>query len=118
MCPPTPRPILTYTHRGLNKDGVKVSDHTIIYSSSTQPPQPENEPEIHEKAIRVKMDRKTETLHELSRLDYGTVHTVQHNFKVCFVGEIEKRDRATLMSTWKRVMDDNAGGDGPAELEG
>ncbi len=62
--------------------------HAIIYARGTQPYQGPNERRMIKDPIEVAMDNHGEPLPPLSRLNFGKVHTVEHNVKVLPVGQV------------------------------
>ncbi|KAK6442490.1 hypothetical protein LTR95_001284 [Oleoguttula sp. CCFEE 5521] len=105
-------PINTYNGRGVSKPGVIKSDHTIIYSGRNCPdPDPAELPARGEAgmrldAIRVDPDDKVTKLDPMSRIDFGKVHTVEHNVKVKSFGNVHEMSRTDLErqfdSVWRK----------------
>ncbi|KAK5719519.1 hypothetical protein LTR15_008043 [Elasticomyces elasticus] len=106
-------PITSYGKQGVGKQGVKKSEHSIIYSHKPVPqPLPSERPErgeagmrIH--AIQVTPDVATEKLDPLLRLDYGKVYTVHHNVKVESYGVVHPNSMDFLLSQWEEVFLDS-----------
>ncbi|KAK6401681.1 hypothetical protein LTR95_019160, partial [Oleoguttula sp. CCFEE 5521] len=105
-------PINTYNGRGVSKPGVIKSDHAIIYSGRKCPdPDPAERPARGEAgmrpaAIRVDPDDKVTKLDPMSRIDFGKVHTVEHNVKVKPFGNVHEGSRIDLErqfdSVWRK----------------
>lgn len=95
-------PITTYGERGVGKPHVKKSEHAIIHTGRTAPdPLPSEEPSRGEEgmrpdAIRVEPDDREDKLDPRSRLDFGKVHTIQHNIKVKSYGKVHDRSLQAL----------------------
>ncbi len=103
------RPILTYGGRATGKPGVKPEDHAIIYTGDTAPKEVPGEGKLHKKAIRVKTDNAREKLAEASRVNYNKLYTIEHNYKVCFIGKIHPASEGTFFSDFKRKFDESDG---------
>ncbi|KAK5156872.1 hypothetical protein LTS14_004389 [Recurvomyces mirabilis] len=103
-------PIATYGNKGVAKrSGVKKADHAIIYTGQTPPRPMESEaPQRGEQgmqpvAIRVVPDNPVDKLDPASRLDFGKIHTIQHNIKVRQLGMIHDNSIRALMQQFQRV---------------
>ena len=106
-------PITSYGHRGVGKPGVKKSEHSIIFTTKTAPElMPQELPQRGEdgmrpQAIRVDPDDPIDKLDALARLDYGKVHTIQHNIKVKSFGKVHAKSVITLVTqfgdVWRTV---------------
>lgn len=107
-------PIATYGQRGVSKPGVKKSEHAIIYSCRDAP-----QPRVHEQPqrgeagmrpipIRVVPDDPTEALDPMSRLDFGKVHTIQHNIKVRPFGNVHPNSRDVLYTQFTNAWSNTA----------
>lgn len=97
-------PITSYGHRGVGKPGVNKSEHSIIYTTKA-PPDPlpgelptRGENGMRPQAIRVDTDDPAEKLDHHSRLDYGKVHTIQHNIKVKAFGKVNPKSMYALIN--------------------
>lgn len=101
--------IVTYSHQGVAKPSVTKSEHSVVYSGRSPPSiTPDEEPHkgeqgMREDAIRVNLDDKADPLHDMSRLDYGKVYTVQHNIKVKPYGQVHPGSLAALRSQFWNV---------------
>ena len=78
--------IVSYSHQGVAKRGVKKSEHGIVHSGRTAPeaseaeaPQRGEEP-MRSDAIRINPDDQADPLHPMSRIDYGKVYTIQVSY--------------------------------------
>ncbi|KAK1783632.1 hypothetical protein QBC45DRAFT_93465 [Copromyces sp. CBS 386.78] len=86
-------PILTYLRRGCSKAGVKPRQHGIAYHAGSQPQLLEGEPQMGFKPIQIEMvDSPTETLTIESRVNYSKLMTIEHNYKVFFIGRVTPED--------------------------
>ena len=102
-------PITSYGHRGVGKPGVNKSEHSIIHTSKT-PQAPlaaelptRGEDGMRDQAIRVDTDDPIDKLESLSRLDYGKVHTIQHNIKVKSFGKVNPKSMYALINQFGNV---------------
>ena len=102
-------PIASYGHQGVGKRGVKKSEHSIIYTSKVPPdPLPAELPErgdqgMRPQPIRVDTDDPSDKLDGVSRLDYGKVHTIQHNIKVKSFGKVNPKSMNALIHQFGNV---------------
>lgn len=103
-------PITTYGGRGVAKPGVNKSEHSIIHTGKDAPPPRSNEvptrgsqePPMRE-SIRVVPDIPTQALDEMSRIDFGQVCTIHHNYKVKPFGMVHPRSLRTLKAEFGYV---------------
>jgi len=86
------RPILTYERQGCNKRGVKPLKHGIIYQVGKTPRLLPGEPNLGFAPVRAILREKTEQLAKESRVNYAKLQTVEHNFRVCFIGKVDADD--------------------------
>jgi hypothetical protein len=102
-------PIATYGKRGVGKPGVNKSEHAIIYSGKRAPEPLDSEAAargengMRPEAIRVDLDDKNDKLDPRSRLDFGKVHTIQHNIKVRYFGQVHKNSMRALINQFGNV---------------
>ena len=102
-------PITSYGQRGVGKKGVKKSDHSIVYTTkqAPQPLSPElpdrGEQSMRPQPIKIDVDDPSDKLDELSRLDYGRVHTIQHNIKVRGFGKVNPKSINALLRQFQNV---------------
>ena len=102
-------PIMTYGKRGVGKPGVVKSEHSIVHTSKVPPdPLPEEAPRRDEagmrpQAVRVDADDPKQKLDEVSRLDYGKIHTIQHNIKVKSFGKVNPKSMNALLHQFGNV---------------
>lgn len=115
-------PITTYQGRGVGKNGVKKGEHCIIFSSRL-PPQPLNievpargEQGMRPVPIRIDVDNRAHRLDPVSRLDFGKVHTVQHNIKVKAYGKVNENSLYALQTqfgeVWRDMLNSTGAGTG------
>ncbi|KAK5170652.1 uncharacterized protein LTR77_005241 [Saxophila tyrrhenica] len=102
-------PIVTNRGLGVAKRGVTKSEYSIIHTSAEVPPiktaeRPlQGEMGMRPRAIRVDADDPTDKLHDMSRLDYGKVHTIQHNIKVKKFGKVHPKSMNALVHQFSNV---------------
>lgn len=95
-------PITTYGSQGVGKSHVTKSEHAIIYTGRNPPnPMSSEEPVRGEQGmrpdpIRVDPDDKEDKLDPRSRIDFGKVHTIQHNIKVKSYGKVNEKSMQAL----------------------
>ena len=122
-------PIASYSGRGVAKQGVKKSEHGIIFTGKVAPePLVGEEPSRGERGmrpdpIRVNPDNPADKLDDNSRIDYGKVHTIQHNIKVQSFGQVHPKSLNALLHQFRNVWADpsasgisggDTGGAGPS----
>lgn len=102
-------PIVTYGNKGVAKQGVKKSEHSIVYSTRS-PPEPlseelpvRGEEGMRPQAIRVDADDRADKLDSRSRLDYGKVYTIQHGIKVKSFGKVNPKSMNALVHQFGNV---------------
>ncbi|KAG7284002.1 hypothetical protein NEMBOFW57_010360 [Staphylotrichum longicolle] len=86
------RPILTYQRQGCTKRGVKPQKHGIIYQDGKSPRMLPGEPQLGFDPVRVILRERTEQLVKESRVNYAKLQTVEHNFRVYFIGRVDPED--------------------------
>ncbi|KAL2256129.1 hypothetical protein VTK26DRAFT_2141 [Humicola hyalothermophila] len=91
-------PILTYGHKGCTKRGVKPSKHGVIYQLGKKPRLVDGEPELGFPPVRVDLYEKTEKLDKESRVNYSKLTTIEHNFRVFFIGRVVPEDFKKIVS--------------------
>lgn len=111
------RPVLTYGHQGVGKQGVKKSEHAIIYTGKEAP-----EPRRAERAqrgeegmlvaIRVDADDASEKLDPLSRIHFGKVYSIEHNVKVRSFGKVNAASMTSLLYQFRAVWERSSSGRG------
>jgi hypothetical protein len=79
------------------------SQYGIVYTGTTPPMITEKEHSMQEIAIRVDPDDATMKLHQTSRIHYGKVYTIEHNYKVKPYGMVNKASFVPLMNQFLRV---------------
>lgn len=103
-------PITTYGGRGVNKGGVKKSDHCIVYTGSKAPLPKQNElaipPEqgMQSIPIRVDSDVRTVRLDEMSRIDFSKPVNVEHYNRVKNFGKVHPSSIQALESQFMNVI--------------
>jgi hypothetical protein len=98
-------PINSYNGKGVAKSGLSSSDraaHAVIYMEGTRPAISDAEDKMMDKiAIAVGpagADRKFDVM---SRINFGKVHTIEHNVKVMNVGNIRRESLNDFEAYWK-----------------
>lgn len=56
----------------------------------------------------------TQKLSEASRIDFGTVNTIQYNWPVCNVGRVSENSQAKLMTYWQNTQNGPSSYDYPS----
>jgi hypothetical protein len=96
--------INTYQGRGVAKSGLSKTDrlaHAIIYMSGSDAKQAAAEKDMMEKApLAVSAAAADQKLDIMSRINFGKVHTIEHNVKVMDVGRISREDMKDFRDYW------------------
>jgi hypothetical protein len=106
---------LTYGGQGTAKKGVKANDHAMIYTGSKAPKEVSGEKKLNKKPVRVQNLSERDKLAPESRVNYSKVYTIEHNVKVCFIGEVHKDSQAVFFADFKRTFDESDEGEGEPE---
>ncbi|KAK3398916.1 hypothetical protein B0T20DRAFT_391942 [Sordaria brevicollis] len=86
-------PILTYHKRACTKAGLKPRQHGVAYRAGSQPYLLEGEPVLGFDPIQIEMlDAPQETMAVESRVNYSKLMTIEHNYKVFFIGRVTPQD--------------------------
>ncbi|OKL63571.1 hypothetical protein UA08_01268 [Talaromyces atroroseus] len=102
---PPHRGIYTYGARGLAKRGLDLKHHAILFDESVGQPYTEpNEPELQRPALAVSIDSPEERLDPMSRINFGKLHTVEHNVEVRNVGCISVSSMAYFNAYVNEVL--------------
>jgi hypothetical protein len=88
----------------MGKQGAKAEDHAIIYTGSL-PKELPGESKLFKKPVRVTGTSPKDKLVDASRVNYSKVYTIEHNLKVCFIGEIHKDSKQVFFVDFKRTFD-------------
>lgn len=89
--------IYTYGGQGLAKHGIHVESHAILYDEAGEGPQiSDREPQLERDPLAVILGSPTESLDPMSRVNFGDLHTIQHNVKICHIGEISPDSMSTF----------------------
>ncbi|KAI9741068.1 MAG: hypothetical protein M1834_002781 [Cirrosporium novae-zelandiae] len=96
-------PIHTYGNRGCLKPGLFPGDHSIIYTTPS-PPSPLEGEELVKDPIQVIPDDNGISLRRESRVNFGKVYTVEHNWKVSSIGKVHRDDRKIMNSYFISTM--------------
>ena len=100
------RPVSTYSRRGALKQGLNVMDHAIIHMRGERPVvlPGERERGMYKEPIEV-VPAPAQRLSETSRINFGTIHTVQYYSPVCAVGMVSDGSKAKLEQYWRNTRD-------------
>jgi hypothetical protein len=101
------RPILTHGRQGTTKPGVKPEYHALIFTGATPPPLLPGEGTLGKLPIRMIPYNDTEELVPESRVNYAKPSTVEHNYKVCFIGKIDPDSEARFFTDYDRIQEQN-----------
>lgn len=82
-------PLNTYDKQGINKRGIVASDHAAVYDSRSS--KPRKDPRTKD-PFPIIIEALGEQIHEMSFINFGKVHTVEHDFAVMKIGRIPKED--------------------------
>lgn len=103
-------PIFTYGGQGVAKPGVVKSEHGIIYTGKNVPRPTKaelgtsaTEERMRSEPIQVDPDTRLNTLDPMSRINFATVSTVQHNVKVSNVGMVNRGSMRILQQHFQNV---------------
>lgn len=103
-------PIATYGGQGVAKPGVVKSEHGIIYTGRNVPRPTKaelgtsaNEERMRFEPVQVDPDSPLNALDPMSRINFATVSTVQHNVKVSNVGKVNRDSMRILQQHFQNV---------------
>nr|OQO31292.1 hypothetical protein B0A51_03270 [Rachicladosporium sp. CCFEE 5018] len=99
----TALPIRTYSGKGAVQRRDQA-ENGIIYIGKQPPRRPRLEPELLPNAIRVDPDNPDDKLDVLSRINYSTVYTIEHNVKVRPCGMVNRDHLTPLLQQFKEVF--------------
>ncbi|KAK6434437.1 hypothetical protein LTR95_009376 [Oleoguttula sp. CCFEE 5521] len=99
----TALPIRTYSGRSAVQRRDQA-ENGIIYAGKLPPRRPRQEPALLPDAIRVELDDQNDTLDRFSRINYGTVYTIEHNVKVKACGMVNRDHFTPLLSQFTDVF--------------
>ncbi|KAE8557478.1 hypothetical protein TMatcc_004932 [Talaromyces marneffei ATCC 18224] len=89
--------IYTYGGQGLAKHGIHVESHAVLYDEAGVGPQmSRGEPAVERTPLAVTLNSSSERLDYMSRANFGDLHTVQHNVKICHIGKISADSMPTF----------------------
>ncbi|KAK6442488.1 hypothetical protein LTR95_001282 [Oleoguttula sp. CCFEE 5521] len=95
--------IRTYSGKGAVQRRDQA-ENGMVYTSRQPPRRPPLEPRLLPDAIRVDLDDQSDKLAPLSRINYGTVYTIEHNVKVKPYAMVNREHRASLLSQFREVF--------------
>lgn len=87
---------MTYGGKACTKKGVKPRQHGIIYAQKSKPRMEKGENKLGFEPIRIQLTAKNESISPESRVNYSKLVTIEHNYKVFFIGRIHRDDSAKL----------------------
>ena len=96
-------PVNTYNGKGVAKKGFNECDraaHSIIYMKGEAPFRADDEFDITKEAIEVNPATLDQKLDRMSRLNFGKVHTVEHNVRVKPVGQVARSSLDYFRTYW------------------
>jgi hypothetical protein len=109
--PNLPRPIQTYTGRGVAKTAVTKNHHAIIFTGKeprrTKDEKPGKDELGMRPSVRVNALKKTDKLDPMSRINYAKIYTVEHNVKVYDFGQVDPQYEHILISNFNDVWFSN-----------
>ncbi|MCJ1329212.1 hypothetical protein MMC10_005890 [Thelotrema lepadinum] len=100
-------PISSNGGKGALHYGSRAKDCAIIFTDTAKNKVLAGE-NITKKPIRMLPDTLEEGLAPTTRLDYGKIYTVECNFGVSFIGNVDPEDLPTVVSDFNSVMVHNA----------
>ena len=104
-------PINTYNYQGVAKKGLSAQDrkaHCVIYMDNTNPTIDIREKGlITKKSIAVTAAHPDQKLHQMSRLNFGKVYSVEWNVKVMNVGKVNADSMPAFASYWRNELTDS-----------
>ena len=99
-------PITTYQGKGVAKPGLNEGDrraHAIIYMEGSSPrPTAAEKGMMNKRPIAVHAAANDQKLDTMSRINFGKVHTIEHNVKVMNVGRISHDDLDDFKHYWNQ----------------
>jgi len=103
-------PVTSYSGQGVAKNGVRKSDHAIVYSGSIPPkatreerPTRRSRDALQSQPISLDLEGD-QKLDDMSRVNLAQSHTIHHYVKVKNVGNVSQKSMADLVSQFKYVM--------------
>jgi hypothetical protein len=96
-------PIHTYGGRGAAKRDIVVENHAVIYTGDSPPDLLPKEPAtILLQKTPIRVDPEGHFLHRASRINFGKVHTLEHNRKVLPVGRVSAEHMNNLFTYFRQ----------------
>lgn len=89
--------LFTYHGQGTAKKGVQSDDYAAVYASDNTVQLQPAETLIKE-PFPIIVENVSESIHPMSRLNFGRIYTVEHNVKVLKIGRIPDEHHARLTS--------------------
>jgi hypothetical protein len=93
-------PITSYGGNGQGKSGIKREEHGFIYSKR----EPRKVSGMCSKALKVILSPNCQHLTDPSLVHYGKVHTVEGNWKVKDIGNLDDESIKTLSHYWRKIF--------------
>ena len=104
-------PINTYNYQGVAKKDLSTQDrkaHCVIYMDNTHPTIDVKENDlIVKRPIAVTAANPEQKLHQMSRLNFGKVYSVEWNVKVMNVGKVNADSMAAFTGYWHNEVTDS-----------
>lgn len=91
-------PVSTYGGQGVAKRGIDPRSHAVMYMADTGPLVGSDEPRMTKKPLRIVPASPGEKLDPMSRLNFGKVHTVEHNIRVRPIGRVSRAHMPDFVS--------------------
>jgi hypothetical protein len=91
----------------LTKRGVKAHDHCVIYTGD-KPSYIKGEKIVNDPIRMTPDEHYRNQLDTASRINLAKPYTIEHNIKVCFIGNIEGSDLDRLLTTYHRINGTNS----------
>ena len=66
-----------------------------------------SEKKLLKKAVKVTGTSSKDRLDKASRVNYSKIYTIEHNLKVCFIGQIHKDSEVIFFTAVKKELEDN-----------
>jgi len=101
----------TYSGLGVAKEGVIKAYHSIAFAGNRirkqhRTERPRGQEQGMMSPIRINIRPNREAPHEMTRIDFSKVYTIQHDVKVLNYGDIHSDYLHTFKSHWKDVVKD------------
>jgi hypothetical protein len=97
------RQITTYQGRGGRKPGIHPEEHALVFAAPAKkaPALPSGEPDFPNKPIRVELTK--DKLDPNSRINYAKSKSIEYNYMVNHIGDVDKRYHNRLLKSYNAV---------------